>query len=280
LPALPYKILYIDADQNLTLLDLAANKTQVLAERVGVFVPDWPRQRLFLTICDPDPDFAEQGAGEVALYSFGDGSLEVFGSYYMGAGLELSPGGGYLALSSGLGGMEIYDLERGEHWEAGDNGSLFIYGEWPLWSPKETAFAFNRLVEGGAPLGVYIADLPGGKTTLVLEATPEERVRVWDWPEKDELLLEFEPTPQAWDGPDGPWPQGTFKLLDLGDGTLTQTAAPVAQPLPRRESPDGAWLLREEGTGWFLKDLWLENAETGARFSLGQGVSPCWYVEP
>ena len=27
-------------------------------------------------------------------------------------------------------------------------------------------------------------------------------------------------------------------------------------------------------------DLWLENAETGARFSLGQGISPCWYLEP
>ena len=285
LDSLPYSILYIDNSRNLVQLNLNDKTLITLAERVSCYAPDWPRQRIALAIKDPNEEFAEQGAVEIALYSYTDKKTECLNLSYLFGGLRFSPTYRFLTCQSGLGGMDIYDLETGKHYDAADNAcSLFIFDEWPLWSPDGMRYAMHRLLPGenDEPLGVYVVDLLSKEETLVLEAKPDKKVRVHDWVGAEKLLIEFEPEPYTWVDQEGLENNintaGNFKLLDLHTKALTEAKAPVPSPWPpENESPNGVWVLYEEYDDRRPQGkIWLKNKDTNIIYLLGEGRLPLW----
>lgn len=287
LDPLSYSILYIDNSQNLVQLNLNDKTPITLAERVSCYAPDWSRQRLALAISDPDEDFAEQGAVEIELYSYIDGKTERLDSSYLFGGLRFSPTYRFLVCQSALGCTDIYDLETGKHYDAGDNTcSLFLFDEWPLWSPDGMRYAMHRLIPGEnqEPLGVYVVDILSDEVTLVLEAKPDEKVRVHDWVKAEKLLIEFEPEPYTWVNQEGAENNinttGNFKLLDLQTKTLTDTSAPdTSWQAPQYESPDGIWVLYEEFSDRQVPQgkIWLKNKDTNIIYLLGEGRRALWF---
>ncbi|MDD2282830.1 MAG: hypothetical protein PHT52_02115 [Eubacteriales bacterium] len=285
LDPLPYSILYIDNSQNLVQLNLSDKTPITLAERVSCYAPDWSRQRIALAIKDPNEEFAEQGAVEIEFYSYVDGKTERLDSSYLFGGLRFSPTYRFLICQSALGCTDIYDLETGKHYDAGDNTcSLFIFDEWPLWSPDGMRYAMHRLLPGenDEPLGVYVVDPLTEKETLVLRAFPEKKIRTNSWLDEDNLLIEFEPEPYTWLDPEENEKDintaGNFMILDLQTKARTDTSSPEPAPWPpQHESPDGVWVLYEEYDDRRPQGkIWLKNKDTNITYLLGEGNCPLW----
>lgn len=158
------------------------------------YAPDWSRQRLALAISDPDEDFAEQGVVEIVLYSYSDEKTERLDSSYLFGWLRFSSTYRFLSCGSGLGCMDIYDLETGKHYDASDNAlSLFLFDEWPLWSPDETRYAMHRLRQGEnkEPLGVYVVDILSDEVTLLLSNNDNRTTSILIWQPTRQIAAAF-----------------------------------------------------------------------------------------
>jgi len=288
LESIPFSIIYVDKDYNLVQLDLRDKTRTVLVELVQSYVPDWANNQIALAIADPEDEFFDQGVAEIALYSTIDGSIEVLGTSYMGYGLHFSPNGRFLAVTYGMGGMKIYDLDLGERYDAGDENLLVSVNDLPVWAPSGMAYAMPMIYiwEKAGPPGIYIVDPINGERTLVLEVT-DRMARPHYWIDENLLVIEIEQEPYTWVNEAGSirglwgkdYVSGEFKILDITTGELTDAKAPdYSWHAPKYESADSTWVLHEVYIDQTpIGRIKLLNTETNVDYLIAEGHWPQWF---
>lgn len=286
LEPLPYSVIYQDLESNVVMLDLRDKSSTVIAAHVHDWAADLANNQIALAIADPEGEFFDQMT-EIALYSTTDGNIEVLGTSTMAYDLHFSPNGYFLAVGHGIGGMDIYDLEKGEVFNAEDENLEVSVNYRPVWSPSGTVYAMPMIYiwEKAGPPGIYIVDPVNQRRTAVLEVN-ERMARPHSWLDQGHLLIEIESEPYTWVDESGwivglgeEYVSGDFKILDIETGSMTDAEAPdYSWQEPEYESSDGRWILRlifdEHGSS----GIKLQNTETGADYAIAEGHS-CLLLE-
>ncbi len=287
LELMPYSIIYLDMEDNLIQLNLKDKSHTVLAQNVQAYVPDLANNQLAMAIADPEGELYGQGGSEIVLYSTSGGSTKVLGASYIGHDLHFSPNGNFLAVVSGVGQMDIYDLETGTVYDAEDENLEVAVNRRPVWTPSGMTYAMPMIYiwEKAGPPGIYIIDPVKGERTAVLEVD-EKKARPHSWLDQSRLLIEYELEPYTWVNISGQiigllgenYVPGEFKILDISTGEMSDAEAPnYTEQASDNVSPDGRWILHSEDDETL--SIMLLNTETNDDYTIAEGHSPLWLAD-